>query len=87
MQLAIKVRLIEHLKAEKTKPNKYHKKGKVAYAETDEEESWEETEVNVVKLHLGPPYACKLLKPSNGKKKLSRLRRKEKPSPKLTRLI
>ena len=35
-QLAIKVRLIEHLEAEKTKPNKYHKKGKFAYMATDE---------------------------------------------------
>ena len=35
-QLAIKVRSIEHLKDEKTKPNKYHKKGRVAYVEIDD---------------------------------------------------
>ena len=71
-QLAIKVRLIERLKAEKTKPNKYPKKGKVAYVATDEcssdeNESGEEIEVNVAELQPGPPYVCKLLKPSNGK--------------------
>ena len=54
-QLARKVRLIEHLKAEKTKPNKYHKKGKVAYVSTDvcyseDNDSGEETEVNVAEL-------------------------------------
>ena len=53
-QLAIKVRLIERLKAEKTKPNKYHKKGKVAYVATDEcssdeDELRDKTKVNVSK--------------------------------------
>ena len=54
-QLAIKVRPIERLKAKKNKPNKYHKKGKVAYVVTnecssDKNESGEETEVNVAEL-------------------------------------
>ena len=85
-QLAIKVRLIEHLKAEKTKSNKYHKKGKVAYVATDEcsydeNESGEETEVNVAELQTGPPYACKLLKLSNGKKTSSKPKTMVKPSP------
>ena len=71
-QLATKVRLIERLKAEKPRGSKYYKKGKVAFVATeeyssDEDESEVETEVNVAELQPGPPYACKLLKPSNGK--------------------
>ena len=34
---------------------------------SDEDDLGEETEVNVAELQPGPPYACKLLKPSNGK--------------------
>lgn len=50
-------------------------KNKVAYVEVDnvenssdsEYEYVEENKVNMVELKPGPPYTCKLLKPSNGK--------------------
>ena len=71
-QLADRVRQVERLKAEKTKTGKYHKKEKVSYVAADEyssddEEFADENEVHVAELKPGPPYACKLLKPSNGK--------------------
>lgn len=34
---------------------------------SDDEEFVEESEVNMVELKSGPPYTCKVLKPSNGK--------------------
>ena len=81
VQLAVRVRHIERLKVEKakagkyqakSKARKYQKKGKVAYVITkdyssDDSESVKETEVNMVELHPGPPYAYKPLRPSNGK--------------------
>jgi len=74
-QLADRVRQVERLKAEKAWASKYGKKGKVAYVDTDDgnqdfDADWspiEESEVNVAELQLGPPFVCKLLKPSNGK--------------------
>ncbi|WJX34134.1 hypothetical protein P8452_22273 [Trifolium repens] len=74
-QLADRVRQVERLKAEKDRNSKYHKKEKVAYVEThdsDQEydisyEDIEQGEIDLAELKTGPPYTCKLLKPSNGK--------------------
>ncbi|XP_050914946.1 uncharacterized protein LOC127129873 [Lathyrus oleraceus] len=71
-QLADKVRHIERLKAEKTKIGRYHKKEKVSYIAVDEysyddEEFVDKSEVNMGELKHGPPYTCKVLKPSNEK--------------------
>ncbi|WJX39866.1 hypothetical protein P8452_27373 [Trifolium repens] len=74
-QLADRVRQVERLKAEKARNSKYHKKEKVAYVETqdsDQEyeisyEDVEQGEIDLAELKPGPPYTCKLLKPSNGK--------------------
>ncbi|XP_058724676.1 uncharacterized protein LOC131596119, partial [Vicia villosa] len=71
-QLADRVRQVERLKAEKARVSKYHKKEKIAYVTTNEFDSdsdseYEEGEVNVAELKLGPPYICKLLKPSKDK--------------------
>ncbi|XP_050915880.1 uncharacterized protein LOC127130974 [Lathyrus oleraceus] len=70
-QLADRVRRIERLKAEKSKASRYHKK-KVSYiavegSSSDDEDIVYTSEVNVAKLKPGPLYACKVLKPSNGK--------------------
>ncbi|XP_050897083.1 uncharacterized protein LOC127103887 [Lathyrus oleraceus] len=51
---------------------KYHKKDKVSYISVDEYSSYDEdlvdeSKVNVAELKPGPPYTCKLLKPSNRK--------------------
>lgn len=73
IQLVDRVLQVERLKVEKAKTNKYHKKEKAAYVEIDEylldlgDEYVEESEVNVPELKPGPPYLCKLLKPSNEK--------------------
>lgn len=72
VQLADRVRRIERLKAEKSKTGRYHKKENLSYIATegrsyDEEDIISISEVNVAELKLGPPYACKVLKPSNGK--------------------
>ncbi|KAK2415615.1 hypothetical protein QL285_038080 [Trifolium repens] len=74
-QLADRVRQVERLRAEKARNSKYHKKEKVAYVEThdsDQEydisyENVEQGEIDLAELKPGPPYTCKLLKPSNGK--------------------
>ncbi|XP_058778195.1 uncharacterized protein LOC131652365, partial [Vicia villosa] len=71
-QLANRVRQVERLKAEKARVSKYHKKEKIAYVTTNEFDSdsdseYEEGEVNVAELKPGPPYICKLLKPSKDK--------------------
>ncbi|XP_058749850.1 uncharacterized protein LOC131622839 [Vicia villosa] len=71
-QLVDRVRQIERLKVEIARTNKYHKKEKVAYIAADEYYSDYEVligknDVNVGELKPGPPYSCKLLKPSNGK--------------------
>jgi len=52
------------------------KKEKVAYVDTNDSDQefdfeWnavEENKINVAELKPGPPYTCKVLKPSNGKK-------------------
>ncbi|KAK2444838.1 hypothetical protein QL285_015833 [Trifolium repens] len=74
-QLADRVRQVERLRAEKVRNSKFHKKEKVAYIETYESENefddgqdyMENNEVNIAELKPGPPYTCKMLKPSNGK--------------------
>ncbi|XP_050918665.1 uncharacterized protein LOC127136112 [Lathyrus oleraceus] len=71
-QLADIVRRIKCLKAEKSKAGRYHKKEKVSYiavegVSSDDEDIIDRSEVNVAELKLGPPYASKVLKPSNGK--------------------
>lgn len=74
-QLAERVQQVEHLKAEKARSNKFHKKQKVAYIEANENEpqyaigyqELGEIDFNVVELKSGPLYVCKLLKPFNGK--------------------
>ncbi|XP_050916740.1 uncharacterized protein LOC127131894 [Lathyrus oleraceus] len=71
-QLIGKVRHIEHLKVEKTKTSRYHKKEKVSHIiveeySSEDEEFVDESKANVAELKPGPPYTCKVLKPSNGK--------------------
>ena len=74
-QLADRVRQVERLKAEKAKTNRFPKKEKVAHVDTgdsDPEFDWgldtvEDNEINLAEFKDGPPYACKLLRPSNGK--------------------
>ncbi|XP_050908553.1 uncharacterized protein LOC127122222 [Lathyrus oleraceus] len=74
-QLADMARQVERLKAEKARANKNYKKERVAYVEVEDEESeisndpygLEEFEVDLAKLKEAPPYACKLLTPSNGR--------------------
>ncbi|WJX12400.1 hypothetical protein P8452_02908 [Trifolium repens] len=74
-QLADRVRQVERLRAEKARNSKFHKKEKVAYIETyesenefdDDQEYMENNEVNIAELKPGPPYTCKMLRPSNGK--------------------
>ncbi|WJX16101.1 hypothetical protein P8452_06177 [Trifolium repens] len=73
-QLADRVRQVERLRAEKVRNSKFHKKEKVAYIETYESENefddgqdyMENNEINIAELKPGPPYTCKMLKPSNG---------------------
>jgi len=74
-QLADRVRQVERLKAEKARANKNYKKERVAYVEFEDGESeiaedpygLEEFEVDLAELKEAPPYACKLLTPSNGR--------------------
>jgi hypothetical protein len=74
-QLADRVRQVERLKAEKARTNRFPKKEKIAYVDTydsDPEVNWgsdtvEDNEINLAELKDGPPYACKLLRPMNGK--------------------
>jgi len=74
-QLADRVRQVERLKAEKARTNRFPKREKVAYIEAgnnNPEFDWgsdtvEDSEINLAELKDGPPYTCKLLRPSNGK--------------------
>ncbi|XP_050900808.1 uncharacterized protein LOC127107558 [Lathyrus oleraceus] len=74
-QLADRVRQVERLKVEKARANKNYKKERVTYVEVEDEESeisndpygLEEFEVDLAELKEAPPYACKLLTPSNGR--------------------
>jgi len=74
-QLADRVRQVERLKAEKARTNRFPKREKVAYidgGDSDPKFDWgsdtvEDNEINLAELKYGPPYTCKLLRPSNGK--------------------
>jgi len=74
-RLADRVRHVERLKAKKARNHKYPNKEKVSYVETNDSdqefhiafEDVEDCEVNVAELKPGPPYTCKLLRPSDGK--------------------
>lgn len=74
-QLADRFRHVERLKSEKARANKNYKKERVAYVEFEDGESeiaedpygLEEFEVDLAELKEAPPYACKLLTPSNGR--------------------
>jgi len=74
-QLADKVRQVERFKAEKARTNRFPKREKVAYVEegdSDPKFDWgsdtvEDCAINLAELKDGPPYTCKLLRPSNGK--------------------
>jgi len=75
-QLEDRIQQVERLKAEKAKASKSRgKKEKVSYVDTngnkqDFDVGWspvEESKVNITELQLGPPFVCKLLKPSNEK--------------------
>ena len=74
-QLADRVRQVEMLKAEKARKNRFPKREKVAYVDTGDSDPkfyWgsdtvEDNDINLAELKDGPPYACKLLRPSNGK--------------------
>ncbi|XP_050915883.1 uncharacterized protein LOC127130976 [Lathyrus oleraceus] len=74
-QLADRVRQVERLKSEKARANKNYKIERVAYVEFEDNESeiakdpygLEEFEVDLAELKEAPPYACKLLTPSNSR--------------------
>jgi len=74
-QLVDRVRQVERLKAEKARTSRFPKKEKIAYVDTgdiDPDFDWgsatvEDNEINLTELSDGPPYACNLLRPSNGK--------------------
>jgi len=74
-QLVDRVRQVERLKAEKARTSRFPKKEKIAYIDTGDSDpnfDWgsdtvEDNEINLAELKDGPPYACKLLRPSNGK--------------------
>lgn len=74
-QLPDGVQQVERHKAEKARTNKLSKKENVAYVDTDDIESEfdlnfddvKNSEVNLADLKLGPPFTCKVLRPSNSK--------------------
>jgi len=74
-QLADKVCQVERLKAEKARTSRFSKKEKVAYVDVNDSDQdfdivssvVEESEINLAELKPDPPYACKMLRPSNCK--------------------
>ena len=74
-QLADRGRQVERLKAEKARVSKNHKKERIAYIEAEEENiddsqdpyDFDQFEIDLAELKEAPPYACKVLLPSNGK--------------------
>ncbi|XP_050875522.1 uncharacterized protein LOC127079146 [Lathyrus oleraceus] len=71
-QLADRVRQVERLKEEKARTNKGKKVAYVDFRKDHEDSGHEvpdsdDTEIDLAKLTQGPPYACKVLAPSNGK--------------------
>lgn len=77
-QLVDRVRCVKHLKFEKARSNRNHKKERVPYIEVEEREqeisndslALEEGEVNLDELKQRPSYPCKMMTPSNGKNPL-----------------
>jgi hypothetical protein len=73
-QLADRIRHVEGLRDEKARTQKYHKREKVAYIESNESNQEfdidfgdvETKEVDIAELRPGPPYTCKSLRPSDG---------------------
>jgi hypothetical protein len=73
-QLADRVRHVERLRAEKAITQKYHKREKVAYIESNERNqefdiafgNVKTKEVDIAELRPGPSYTCKSLRPSDG---------------------
>ena len=69
------MRQVERLKAEKARASKNHKKERIAYIEAEEENiddsqdpyDFDQFEIDLAELKEAPPYACKVLLPSNGK--------------------
>ncbi|PNX67173.1 hypothetical protein L195_g055483 [Trifolium pratense] len=67
-QLADRVRQIERLKAEKFRNSKFQKKKEITFIDSygneidyevdDEYSEFEDSDVNVAELKLGPPYTC-----------------------------
>ena len=74
-QLVDRVQHVERLRAEKARTQKYHKREKVAYVESNESDQEfdiafgdvERGKVNITELKLGSTYTCKSLRPSDGK--------------------
>src|ERR1051325_10487580 len=74
-QLADRVRQVERLKAEKARASKNYKKERIAYIEAEGENvddsqdpyDFDQFEIDLAELKEAPPYACKVLLPSNGK--------------------
>ncbi|KEH15141.1 hypothetical protein MTR_2063s0010, partial [Medicago truncatula] len=73
-QLADRVRRVERLKAEKARTHKFRRE-KVTYVDTNESKQefdiaykdFVDGEINFAELKPGPPYTCKVLRPSDGK--------------------
>ena len=73
-QLSDRVRQVERLKPEKARTHKFIRE-KVAYVDTNESdqeldiayEAVEDGEINFAELKPGPPYTCKVLRPSDWK--------------------
>jgi hypothetical protein len=86
--LADRVQQVERLRANKARNHKYRRE-KVAYIDTNESdqefdiayEDVKDGEVNVAELKHGPPYTCKMLRPSNGKNLVET--QKDKCTPKI----
>jgi len=74
-QLVDRVQHVERLRAEKARTQKYHKREKVAYVESNESDQEfdiafgdvERGKVNITELKLGSTYTRKSLRPSDGK--------------------
>ncbi|XP_050895146.1 uncharacterized protein LOC127101742 [Lathyrus oleraceus] len=71
-QLADRVRQLERLKEEKARANKGKKVACVDFRNDDEGScqgflDFDDNEIDLTELTQGPPYACKVLTPSNGK--------------------
>ncbi|XP_050890989.1 uncharacterized protein LOC127096467 [Lathyrus oleraceus] len=71
-QLADRVRQLERLKEEKARANNNKRLAYVDFSNNDEgpcngPSDFDENEIDLAELKQGPPYACRVLAPSNGK--------------------